>query len=230
VRHRHPQVPPQAPTGFVPARWRGYLQTAADSGDVTGYRRYWELCTLLSLRDGLRSGDVFVPGSRHYADPTSLLLTPEQWQPRRGEYCQLVDKPTDAADALTVATAELRTALADLDAQLAAGKPGQVRLGPDGELIISQLTAEDVPTEAEALRDELSAMLPRVPLASVLVEIDARTGFTDHLVHAGGKVDRPAELRRRGIRGLMSHDGALCEPADHLRTADSTRPNLIGHR
>jgi hypothetical protein len=35
-------------------------------------------------------------------------------------------------------------------------------------------------------------MLPRVPVASVLVEVDARTGFLDHLVHAGGKVTRPA--------------------------------------
>jgi len=39
-------------------------------------------------------------------------------------------------------------------------------------------------------------MLPRVPIASVLVEVDARTGFTDHLIHAGGKVNRPAELKR----------------------------------
>ena len=39
-------------------------------------------------------------------------------------------------------------------------------------------------------------MLPKVPLASVLVEIDARTGFTDHLTHAGGKVNRPPDLKR----------------------------------
>ncbi|MGH3868982.1 MAG: Tn3 family transposase [Pseudonocardiaceae bacterium] len=151
---------------------------------------------LLSLRDGLRSGDVFVPGSRRYADPTLFLLTEGQWAPRRAEYCQLVSKPPDASTAIAVATAELHTALADLDAQLAAGVPGQVRLNDDGELIIPPLTAEDVPTEAEALRDELAAMLPRVPLASVLVEIDARTGFTDHLTHAGGKVARPPELKR----------------------------------
>jgi hypothetical protein len=53
-----------------------------------------------------------------------------------------------------------------------------------------------VPAEADALRAELAGLLPRVPIASVLVEVDARTGFTDHLVHAGGKVSRPAELKR----------------------------------
>ena len=72
------KVTPEATTEFVPVRWRGYLQTATDAGDVTAYRHYWELCVLLSLRDGLRSGDVFVPGSRRYADPSSFLLSTEQ--------------------------------------------------------------------------------------------------------------------------------------------------------
>jgi TnpA family transposase len=157
-------------------------------------RHYWELCVLVGLRDGLRSGDVFVPGSRRYADPASFLLTPELWAPQRIEFCTLVGKPAEAVDALAAADDELHTALADLEALLAKGTAGEVRLTHDGELIIPPLTAADVPAEADALRTELATMLPRVPLASVLV--DARTGFTDHLVHAGGKVNRPAELKR----------------------------------
>ena len=50
------KVPADAPAGFVPARWAGYLDTAADSGDAGSYRRFWELCVLLGLRDALRSG------------------------------------------------------------------------------------------------------------------------------------------------------------------------------
>ena len=33
------------------------LMKAAKDGDVTAYRHYWELCVLMALRDGLRSGD-----------------------------------------------------------------------------------------------------------------------------------------------------------------------------
>jgi hypothetical protein len=51
----------EAPTGFVPTKWRGYLDQARKSGSANAYRHYWELCVLLGLRDGLRSGDVFVP-------------------------------------------------------------------------------------------------------------------------------------------------------------------------
>ncbi len=191
------KVPDGAPDSFVPARWAGYLEKAAKDGDVTAYRHYWELCVLMALRDGLRAGDVHVPGSRRYADPVSFLLTPQAWELQRVEFCHLAGKPASAADALAVAGDELHAALSDLEAQLARGVgPGEVRLGPDGELVIPPLTAEDVPAGAEALRGELAAMLPRVPIASVLVEIDARTGFTDHLVHAGGKVTRPPDLRR----------------------------------
>jgi hypothetical protein len=142
------KVPPDAPASFVPARFAGYLDAAAAAGNVTGYRHYWELCVLLGLRDGLRSGDVSVPGSRRYADPASFLLTPEQWAPLRGEFCQLIAKPATAADALALAGEELHAALADLDALLGkprpkraskdaatgagAGDPGEVRLGEDG--------------------------------------------------------------------------------------------------
>lgn len=198
------KVPPDAPTGFVPTRWAGYLTAAAEAGDVTAYRHYWELCVLMALRDGLRSGDVHVPGSRRYADPISFLLTVEQWEPRRAEFCRLVGKPASAAVALAVAEEELHTALADLDSQLTTGEVGQVRLGDAGELIIPQLPAEDTPAEVELLRDEMSAMLPHLPIAAALVELDARTGFTGHLVHAGAKVARSPELKRNLIYVLIA--------------------------
>jgi hypothetical protein len=171
------KVPDGAPGGFVPARWAGYLEKAAKDGDVTAYRHYWELCVLMALRDGLRSGDVYVPGSRRYADPASFLLTPQQWEPQRLEFCHLAGKPASAADTLALANDELHAALSDLEAQLArGGGAGEVRLGADGELVIPPLTAEDVPAEAEALRAELGALLPRVPIASVLVEVGAPGG------------------------------------------------------
>jgi hypothetical protein len=110
------KVPDGAPDSFVPARWAGYLEKASRDGNVVAYRHYWELCVLMALRDGLRSGDVHVPGSRRYADPASFLLTPQQWRPQRLEYCHLVGKPATAADALALANDELHAALSDLEA------------------------------------------------------------------------------------------------------------------
>jgi hypothetical protein len=199
------KVPDGAPTDFVPTRWRGYLEAAAAAGDVTAYRHYWELCVLLGLRDGLRCGDVFVPGSRRYADPASFLLTPAQWELQRSEFCQLVGKPPAAEVALAAAEDELNAALTELNGLLAAaGGVGAVRLSENGELVIPRLTAEFVPADADELRDALAAMLPRISVAALLVDLDARTGFLDSLIHAGGKVTRSGELKRNLIYVLIA--------------------------
>jgi Domain of unknown function (DUF4158) len=94
------KVPDDAPTSFVPSRFADYLAQAKKSGEDVAYRHYWELCALLGLRDGLRSGDVHVPGSRRYADPATYLFTPEKWAPQQAEFCAMVGKPSHAADAL----------------------------------------------------------------------------------------------------------------------------------
>jgi hypothetical protein len=43
------KVPDNAPVGFVPARWRGYLDQAVETGSISAYRHYWELCVLLAV-------------------------------------------------------------------------------------------------------------------------------------------------------------------------------------
>jgi hypothetical protein len=202
------KVPQDAPSGFVPARWRGYLDTAAKADSVTAYRHYWELCTLLALRDGLRTGDVFVPGSRRYSDPAAYLLTPAKWADQRAEFCRLVGKPADAARGLAEVEDELHTALGELEQTLAAGD-GPVRLDAAGDLVISPLSAEDVPAEAVALKAELTAMLPFAPVVSLLIEMDRRTGFLDCFTHAGGKQARAPEVKRNLIAVLIAYSTNL---------------------
>jgi hypothetical protein len=188
------KVPDDAPTRFVPTRWRGYLEAAAKAGNVTAYRHYWELCALLALRDGLRSGDVWVPGSRRYADPAAYLLTPARWAGQRAEFCRLTGKPAAADAALAAVAGELHQALGELERALAAGD-GLVRLDDAGDLVISPLTAEDIPAEAVALKTELTEMLPFAPIVSLLIELDQRTGFLDCFTHAGGKAARSVSSR-----------------------------------
>ncbi|MGF6884275.1 TnpA family transposase [Nocardia sp. GAS34] len=198
-----------APAGFVPTKWRGYLDQARKTGSATAYRHYWELCVLLGLRDGLRSGDVFVPGSRRYADPATYLLTADQWEPQREEFCRLVGRAADPGVALAAAVAELHAALGELETVLAEGA-GPVRLDEEsGDLIISPLTAEDVPAEAVSLKAELTEMLPFAPIVSLLIELDKRTHYLNCFTHRGGQGTRSPELKRNLIAVLLAHSTNL---------------------
>ena len=196
-------VPDGAPTSFVPTRWRGYLEAAVADGDAIAYRHYWELCVLYGIRDGLRSGDVYVPGSRRYANPMSHLIPRQQWDLQRAEFCQLVAKPRSGRAALAHAAEELDAALAELDAVLADGS-GSVRLDDAGELVVGKLPAETLPEDAQQIFDQLEAMLPRISLASLLIELDRRTRFTDQLIHASGKQARSPQLTRNLLACLIA--------------------------
>lgn len=109
------------------------MRLASEAGvrkDATAYRHYWELCTLLALRDGLRSGDVYVPGSRRYDNPAAYLFKPAQREEHRAEFCRLVGKSPDFSEALPLMMDELDEALADLEEVLGRGD-GPVRLNDE---------------------------------------------------------------------------------------------------
>src|SRR3546814_11570226 len=56
-------VPVDAPTSFIKKRWKKLVIT-----DVGIDRRYYELCALSELKNALRSGDIWVQGSRQFKD------------------------------------------------------------------------------------------------------------------------------------------------------------------
>lgn len=91
---------------------------------------------------------------------------------------------------------------------LAEGE-GPVRVDEGGDLVISPLSAEDVPAESISLKAELTEMLPFAPIVSLLIELDKRTGYLDCFTHAGGQTTRTPELERNLIAVLLAHSTNL---------------------
>ena len=188
-------------TVFVPARWRGYLDATRGQARGAAYRHYWELAVLYGVQAGLRSGDLWVAGSRRYTDPATLLLPPERWVNQRDDFCAATGTDANPRRQLERLDAELHAAVAALDAVIAdPSAEGLARLGDDGELIVSPLPAEQLPTEAEALAGATAARLPRVQLPALLIEVDKLTGFTEEFTHAGGAQPRNPDLSRKPVR------------------------------
>jgi hypothetical protein len=72
--------------------------------------------------------------------------------------------------------------------------------------VIPPLSAEDVSAEATALKEELVGMLPFAPIASLLIELDYRTGFLSCFTHAGGrKQAMSGELKRNILAVLIAN-------------------------
>ena len=198
-------VPPEAPLAFVSGKWRPYV--IEDQGERRRLsRRYYELCALTELRDALRAGDVWLVGSRRYADPETYLIPRDQWPRLRGETCRLLQAPEQGAERLQQHRADLAERLTRLEARLAQtdspqqpGRPGpigQLRL-VEGELVIPPLPGLDLPDHVRTLQQRVAERLPIVELADLLIEVDSWTQFSRHLEHAGQREPR--------TKGLLTH-------------------------
>jgi hypothetical protein len=69
------KVPADAPTSFVRQRWKDVVFTREGID-----RRFYELCVLSESKNALRSGDVWIPGSRQYRDFEAYLLPARQFR------------------------------------------------------------------------------------------------------------------------------------------------------
>jgi TnpA family transposase len=169
-------VPADAPTGFVRRRWHPLVF----AGDGQIDRRFYELCVLAELRNALRSGDLWVSGSRQFRDFEEYLLPAETFTAlRRGGLPLAVT--ADWGAYLGQRGEPLHAALLTVNRLAERGELPDASI-TDGVLKITPLT-NLVPPEAEVLMRQAYALLPRVKITDLLVEVDAWTDFTRHFTH-----------------------------------------------
>jgi len=182
-------IPVDPPLTFVPPKWLHHV--VSDQGKVE--RRMYELCVLYELRKHLRAGNVWVEGSRRYANVETYLIPKQQWRKRRSRFCREVQVASNPAKHLAKRAKELERLLEKVDRELPENE--QVRVDKKG-LVISRLEAEEVSESAERLQGLIASRLPRVDLTDLLIEVDGWTSFMRHFTHAAGAQPRTPDLMK----------------------------------
>jgi TnpA family transposase len=135
-------------------------------------RRLYEIAVFATLRDKLRSGDVWVERSANYRHFDSYLLPP----PAAPAITAELGLPATADLWLTKRGAELDQRLKRFARRLRRGELEGVEWR-DERLHISPVRAA-TPPEADALATRIEAMLPRARITEVMHEVARATGFT----------------------------------------------------
>lgn len=174
------QILKEPPLEMVTPAWKRLVFDKASRVTRSGYT----LCLLDRLQDALRRRDVHVENSDRWGDPRTKLLRDNEWQTHRIQICRALGHPIQPEEAVVKLGHQLDTVyrqVADRFDQNPA-----VRLDDSGKqasLVITPLDKLEEPVSLTLLSQQVNALLPRVDLTELLLEVQAHTGFVSEFTH-----------------------------------------------
>jgi len=153
------------------SKWHRHLN-AQDPGD----NRLREVAVMFQVREAFRSGDIWLPHSRRYADLKQALVPIET-----AKACPRLTMPFEPEIWLDDRKARLAEGMKRLSKAARAGAipGGSIE---NGVLKVDRLTAA-IPANADGMVLDLYGRLPAVRITDLLQEVDDDIGFTEAFTH-----------------------------------------------
>ena len=170
------EIPADAPTGFVKKRWANLVLTPEGID-----KKHYALCVASEMRTAIRSGDVWVSGSRQFKDFGDYLLPEKQYTELKGTGELSLAITPSVEEHLRGRFALLKMRLETVNRLAAAGKLPDAVITETG-LKVSPLES-GVPDAAQGMIEKAARLMPRVKITDLLMEVNAWTNFTRHFRH-----------------------------------------------
>ncbi len=180
------KVPEDAPIKFIKSAWRKLVIT--ENGID---RRYYEICALSELKNALRSGDIWVQGSRQYKDFDEYLIPSNRFSELKSDNSLSLAINTSCDQYLHDRIQLLEQTLNSVNRLAAKDNLPDAIITTSG-LKVTPLDAI-MPDKAQSLIDQAAALLPHVKITDLLLEVDDWTDFTRHFEHL--KTNEPVNDR-----------------------------------
>ena len=171
-------MPKDAPLDFIPDSWRQYV---IQNKEI--HRHYYELSTLWELRNVLRSGDIWVEGSRRYNNPDSYLIPKLDWKAEKcAEIIELLNHKSAIGEVLEDKRQKIAALYMELNQLMQTSE--NIRIEED-KVVITPYDAEEDPPSLRGLREIIDKMLPKINLPDLIIEVDSWVDFASCFFHAG---------------------------------------------
>jgi TnpA family transposase len=189
---------------LVPGGWWKSLVFTPGRPEGTVDRNGYVFCVLELFHARLKRRDIFAVVSDRWSDPRAKLLAGPAWDAAKGPALSALQLP-ETPEALLAGHA------ADLDAAWRAAAAGMIAgsdttVDADGRLHLAKDDALQEPASLKDLRARVAAMLPRVDLPELILEVMAwHPGFARAYTSASGAATRLDDLHVSVAALLSAH-------------------------
>ncbi|MET8351578.1 Tn3 family transposase [Micromonospora sp. NPDC005206] len=161
-------------------------------------------CVLEQFHQRLKRRDIFAAVSERWGDPRARLLDGEAWQQAKAPALNALQLPEEPRELLGGHAAALDEAWRQVAAGLAVDTAA--RLDDEGRLHAQKVTAVPDPSSLVDLRNRVEAMLPRIDLGELILEVMAwYPGFAGAFTALSGATTRLDDLHVTVAATLTAH-------------------------
>jgi TnpA family transposase len=214
-------LPDDATERVVPPK----LRSALPRTDGTRDRRLWEIGLSLSVRDALRSGDLYLSASKRHVSFPHMVYSEARWATERSRAYADLGLPAEPAAAVQRLRASLEAAVTQARESLPANP--FVTVQADGlHLHRGQEDRYQPSVAVRNLRRVIQGQLSTVRIEDLLSTVEARCGFLRELRPRGGGESHIKDLRVALTAALVAHGTNLGIAAMGLATDQVTVDTL----
>lgn len=210
--------PQEIDTDLLVGSWRRLVLSAPHLEPGTVDWKAYTFCILEQFHRMLRRREVFAKNSSRWGDPRAKLLAGAAWEQAKPTVLASLNLPAGASEHLTARAALLDGTYREVTGRLPDN--AQIVFDDDGRLHFAALEPEPEPASLLDLRAAVNAMLPRVDLPEVLLEVFSWTGADQAFTSVTGGEARLKELPVT-IAALLARTAAMS--ATPRSSAASTR-------
>jgi len=231
-------TPAEIDISLLPGSWRRLVLRAPHlEAGLVDWKAY-AFCVLEQFHRLLRRREIFAVNSSRWGDPGARLLQGAAWRALRPTVLASLRLPEHPGAHLAQRAEALDAAYREVAGRLPAST--SARMGADGRLHLAALEAVPEPGSLVALRAAVEAMMPRVDLPEVVLEVFSWTGADQAFTSITGERARLADLGVSIAALLVAHGcnvgltpvvgGARALTRDRLSHVDQTYLRLATYK
>jgi TnpA family transposase len=155
--------------GVVPGPWKRLVFGHPAREDGTVDRNAYTFCVLEQFWRHLKRREIFADASTRWRNPQAQLLDADAWQAVKSDVLTTLGLPEDPDGLLAGHARVLDEAYRQVAGRLVVNDA--VRIDEDGKIHLTGVKAIEEPPSLVDLRKRTAAMLPRVDLPEVILEV-----------------------------------------------------------
>lgn len=191
------KLPDDAPTNCIDYN----IMPALRNQDGTIKRNLWEIGIAIAIKEGFRSGNLYIPDSNKYVSFWDLIYKEKEWENQRTDAYVQLGLEQDSQKAIVKLVERFHQTAKEASRKL--GKDGFAEI-KGGKLKLKKKDAIETPADVERLQALIASYLPKIKIEQLLIEVDQMTGFTRHFTPIHGQKSQPEKFYKTLIATILS--------------------------